>query len=117
MEPALSAAASVNRDEMPTANPDDPINPVQAGDSAMDARQLELFETALVSFRHDGQRTPAGNRVTPLARQVGVCVEELVAWAKTLASAAIYATVIVTFGFQVARVDGLSMAPTLADQD
>ena len=28
-----------------------------------------------------------------------------------------YATLIVTFGFQVARVEGLSMAPTLADQD
>src|SRR4051812_11347623 len=44
-------------------------------------------------------------------------VEELVAWLKTLASAAVYATLIVTFGFQVARVEGLSMAPTLADQD
>jgi signal peptidase I len=29
----------------------------------------------------------------------------------------VYATLIVTFGFQVARVEGLSMAPTLADQD
>lgn len=44
-------------------------------------------------------------------------VEELVAWLKTLASAAVYATLIVTFGFQVARVEGQSMAPTLADQD
>jgi signal peptidase I len=44
-------------------------------------------------------------------------VEELVAWLKTLASAAVYATLIVTFGFQVARVEGHSMAPTLADQD
>ena len=43
--------------------------------------------------------------------------EELLAWLKTLASAAVYATLIVTFGFQVARVEGLSMAPTLADQD
>jgi signal peptidase I len=43
--------------------------------------------------------------------------EELVAWVKTLASAAVYATLIVTFGFQVARVEGQSMAPTLADQD
>jgi signal peptidase I len=34
-----------------------------------------------------------------------------------LASAAVYATLIVTFGFQVARVKGQSMAPTLADQD
>ena len=44
-------------------------------------------------------------------------VEELVAWLKTLASAAVYATLIVTFGFQVARVEGQSMAPTLANQD
>jgi signal peptidase I len=43
--------------------------------------------------------------------------EEVVAWLKTLASAAVYATLIVTFGFQVARVEGHSMAPTLADQD
>ena len=43
--------------------------------------------------------------------------EELLAWFRTLASAAVYATLIVTFGFQVARVEGQSMAPTLADQD
>ena len=39
------------------------------------------------------------------------------AWFRTLLSAAVYATLIVTFGFQVARVEGQSMAPTLADQD
>jgi signal peptidase I len=43
--------------------------------------------------------------------------DELIAWLKTLASAAVYATLIVTFGFQVARVEGQSMAPTLLDQD
>jgi signal peptidase I len=43
--------------------------------------------------------------------------DEVVAWAKTLLSAAVYATLIVTFVAQVARVEGLSMAPTLADQD
>ncbi|HEX5475020.1 MAG TPA: signal peptidase I [Vicinamibacterales bacterium] len=43
--------------------------------------------------------------------------EELLAWFKTLASAAVYAALIVTFGFQVARVEGMSMAPTLQDQD
>src|SRR5256885_656707 len=42
---------------------------------------------------------------------------EIVAGLKTLVSAAVYATLIVTFGFQVARVDGLSMAPTLEDHD
>ena len=59
----------------------------------------------------------------PAARSRGARVtlaaigEELVAWVKTLASAAVYATLIVTFGFQVARVEGQSMAPTLSDQD
>ena len=43
--------------------------------------------------------------------------EELLAWLKTFASAAVYATLIVTFGFQVARVEGKSMEPTLQDQD
>jgi signal peptidase I len=43
--------------------------------------------------------------------------DETFAWVRTLASAAVYATLIVTFGFQVARVEGQSMAPTLADQD
>ncbi len=42
---------------------------------------------------------------------------EVMAGIKTLVSAAVYATLIVTFGFQVARVDGLSMAPTLEDHD
>jgi signal peptidase I len=48
---------------------------------------------------------------------VGRVWEELVAWFKTLVSAAVYATIIVTFGFQVARVEGQSMVPTLEDQD
>jgi signal peptidase I len=42
---------------------------------------------------------------------------EIMAGVQTLVSAAVYATLIVTFGFQVARVDGLSMAPTLEDHD
>ena len=49
-----------------------------------------------------------------VASRVG---EELFAWLKTLASAAVNATLIVTFGIQEARVEGQSMAPTLADQD
>ena len=42
---------------------------------------------------------------------------ELFDWMKTATMAAVYATLIVTFGFQVARVDGQSMAPTLHDHD
>jgi signal peptidase I len=51
------------------------------------------------------------------AERLKMVRDELVAWFKTLASAAVYATLIVTFGFQVARVEGMSMAPTLEDQD
>ena len=54
---------------------------------------------------------------TPALRPVARAVEELVSWFKTLASAAVYATLIVTFVGQVARVDGSSMLPTLHDQD
>jgi signal peptidase I len=61
------------------------------------------------------QPPPAAHRtrVLPWAR----LREEAIAWFRTLFSAAVYATLIVTFGFQVARVEGQSMAPTLADQD
>jgi signal peptidase I len=51
------------------------------------------------------------------AEQLGFLRDEFVAWFKTVFSAGIYALIIVTFGFQVARVEGQSMAPTLADQD
>ncbi len=42
---------------------------------------------------------------------------ETVVGVQTLVSAAVYATLIVTFVVQVARVDGMSMAPTLEDHD
>src|SRR5438046_54568 len=42
---------------------------------------------------------------------------EILAGVQTVVSPAVYATLIVTFGFQVARVDGLSTAPTLEDHD
>jgi signal peptidase I len=67
-----------------------------------------------------GEMTATPDAVLPIERSpfsVDRLVEELVAWLKTLASAAVYATLIVTFGFQVARVEGQSMAPTLSDQD
>jgi signal peptidase I len=63
----------------------------------------------------------AGFTTTPpkptTAERLAAWHDEFWAWVKTLASAAVYATLIVTFGFQVARVEGLSMAPTLDDQD
>jgi signal peptidase I len=56
-------------------------------------------------------------RLTSPGIRLAQVKEELVAWVKTLVSAAVYAVLIVTFGFQVARVEGQSMAPTLEDQD
>jgi signal peptidase I len=58
--------------------------------------------------------TPAS--VTLRARWQGWW-DEFMAWVRVFASAAVYATLIVTFLFQVARVDGQSMAPTLEDRD
>ncbi|HEY7790751.1 MAG TPA: signal peptidase I [Vicinamibacterales bacterium] len=43
--------------------------------------------------------------------------DELLLWLRTIITAAIYAALIVTFLFQVARVEGQSMAPTLQNQD
>jgi signal peptidase I len=60
---------------------------------------------------------PLDLRLTSPGIRLAQVKEEVVAWVKTLASAAVYAVLIVTFGFQVARVEGMSMAPTLEDQD
>jgi signal peptidase I len=54
---------------------------------------------------------------SPASRSWGRIGQELMATFQTLLSAAVYATLIVTFGFQIARVDGLSMSPTLEDRD
>jgi len=70
------------------------------------------FEAALDADAATDELRMAKARV-----RLGQAQEELVAWLKTLVSAAVYAILIVTFGFQVARVEGQSMAPTLEDQD
>jgi signal peptidase I len=60
---------------------------------------------------------PVDIRLTRPGIKIEDVREELIAWIKTLASAAVYAILIVTFAFQVARVEGRSMVPTLQDQD
>src|SRR5439155_21394324 len=60
---------------------------------------------------------PGDLRLTSPGIRLAQVKEKLVAWLKTLVSAAVYAILIGTFGFQVARVEGQSMAPTLEDQD
>ena len=60
------------------------------------------FDPAAAPASDDERMANAGVRMAQIQ-------EELVAWIKTLFSAAVYAILIVTFGFQVARVEGLSM--------
>jgi len=72
------------------------------------------METAVPLEPHPLQ---ANVRLTSPGIRLQQVKDEIVAWVKTLFSAAVYAVLIVTFGFQVARVEGMSMAPTLEDQD
>ena len=67
----------------------------------------------------EGQPTPdvADTAAAPQERLWLRLGREVVSAVQTLLSAAVYATLIVTFGFQVARVDGQSMSPTLEDHD
>ena len=60
---------------------------------------------------------PEDREARPTRSRVRTLGLELVAWLRTLASAGVYALLIITFGFQVARVEGRSMEPTLHDQD
>jgi signal peptidase I len=76
---------------------------------------LEEHRGDTASAAAEDRRQANGDRRLP--SRLAQVKEELVAWVKTLMSAAVYAVLIVTFLFQVARVEGQSMAPTLEDQD
>jgi len=95
---------------LPMPEPYTPVEPLSAAEALRVPEQLVATDPASV---------PGDGRVATDAGSLRMerVVEELIAWLKTLASAAVYATLIVTFGFQVARVEGHSMAPTLSDQD
>jgi len=92
----------------------DPIfEPLPPDDRAPVARAIE--SRALVALPVEHVLPTAETQAEPGTwRRMG---QEIMAGLQTLVSAAVYATLIVTFGFQVARVDGLSMAPTLEDHD
>ncbi len=89
-----------------------PVVPVASG-MAQDGAATD--SPATTAFQAHDVHSPAEAPATgdPWAR-IG---REIASGVQTLISAAVYATLIVTFGFQVARVDGLSMAPTLEDHD
>jgi signal peptidase I len=115
---AADAAGAID-----TAGPVDPVDPVGPLDTAGTFSTVSADVGELVP----GTEPPAppSDAPTQTATAVEITREsawvrmgrELVSGVQTLVSAAVYATLIVTFGFQVARVDGLSMAPTLEDHD
>jgi signal peptidase I len=82
----------------------------------VDAPVVSVEEPAIVHAVGPVAASP-DLRLTSSGIRLAQVKEELVAWVKTLVAAAVYAVLIVTFGFQVARVEGQSMAPTLEDQD
>jgi signal peptidase I len=96
-------------------------DPLHAGVGPLDRPSDELHTTA---GPLDGPRDPLHAPGEPLESLAPMRIDawtrawrDLMSGLQTLVSAAVYATLIVTFGFQVARVDGLSMAPTLEDHD
>ena len=83
--------------------------------SMSDALSLSESATPVTELVSASVTAPVQEPTGPTAWQR--LTAELISGIQTLFSAAVYATLIVTFGFQVARVDGLSMAPTLEDRD
>ena len=98
--------------ELPAMSDAQDLQGAALGDSLADGAALDLAPgTGLI--RQPDVNVPRVRWSQRLA-QAG---RDLVAGVQTLVSAAVYATLIVTFGFQIARVDGQSMAPTLEDHD
>ena len=103
------------------ATPPEPIEPTPPSPEAIEpvlpVDTVPFPEPAVVP--EPAVAAPIANAAAPVDavgpwKRVGL---EIVAGLQTLVSAAVYATLIVTFVVQVARVDGLSMAPTLEDHD
>jgi signal peptidase I len=88
--------------------------PDAMGADAAAAISIIASSTAPVPIEPGPSETFVGRRRATQWERVG---REVAAGIRTLVSAAVYAALIVTFGFQVARVDGSSMAPTLEDRD
>ena len=126
IEPVLIAAPAVSdeppmtvSEEPPMAVSEEPVMAVSEEPVMAVPAAPAMAEAAIVAApAHTADlRVEYDDRAAVMMQRLNVWKDELVAWFKTLASAAVYATLIVTFGFQVARVEGQSMAPTLADQD
>jgi signal peptidase I len=121
IQPAELAAAEVGVSATPVesaeaaaSEPLDASRPLDAVQPPRDGSQPAPYTSHVVTTPGIGD--PLG--VPPVSRDTWSRIgREIASGIQTLVSAAVYATLIVTFGFQVARVDGLSMAPTLEDHD
>jgi signal peptidase I len=100
--------AALPLDAGSTLDAPSPSDPVDVPADAVELTPAQA--TAPSGLPQDFTSHPAENIWLRIGR-------ELLTGVQTLVSAAVYATLIVTFGVQVARVDGLSMAPTLEDHD
>jgi signal peptidase I len=103
----LTPDAPADRPETLPDAPPLPLDPLPAGAVAVPVHPFDDVHAPLGAAEAPGDLSVAWKRMG----------REIVSGLQTLVSAAVYATLIVTFGFQVARVDGLSMAPTLEDHD
>jgi signal peptidase I len=65
----------------------------------------------------DASKTDDSSDTTRVDQTGSGAVAAVWAWVRTLGTSAVYATLIITFVGQVARVEGFSMEPTLRDQD
>ncbi len=81
------------------------------------AAAAEPLSMVSAEYAPPAEPRPAGSPETTSSAAWRQRRDELLSGVRTLLSAGVYATLIVTFGFQVARVDGRSMAPTLEDHD
>ena len=89
------------------------VDPVTSFSTVADTDVVDTtFATAPVSEVAPPSHATAPDRSRWTPRR-----HDVVGGLRALFSAGVYATLIVTFGFQVARVDGRSMAPTLEDHD
>jgi signal peptidase I len=122
-EPQTETAGSLEAQATPvetwSASSPEVVDAIRQGESAVSVDVPPVHppvgaEAPPLAVQLRAERERRRQRRAALAARVR---EETVAWIKTVVSAAVYATLIVTFGFQVARVEGQSMAPTLEDQD
>ena len=100
----LSAEAGSAKEEMPVEPPID-TTAGTLGDEPMGGapREDHIVEPSEPEPASELRVLPLPAPDRPQASVASRVGEELFAWLKTLASAAVYATLIVTFGFQVAR--------------